>query len=129
MPLADKEALLADGDLQILVLRWVDIVDAAGEHGDGAALKRGLMGCGVDATGKTRGNDEAFAAKLDREGTGKFLSDGGAIPRADHGNEGTCGELEPAFDIKQGRRRIDFRKGVRIARLADADEGGAQPIG
>ena len=35
--------------LEVGILRRVDDVDAAGEHGDGAAFERGEMGRGVDA--------------------------------------------------------------------------------
>ena len=48
-----KQPLFADGALKVCILRRVDDVDAAGEHGDGAALERGKMGGGVDAAGKT----------------------------------------------------------------------------
>jgi hypothetical protein len=48
-PLAEQQALLADGALEVRILRRVDHVDAAGEHRDGAAFERGKVRRGVDA--------------------------------------------------------------------------------
>jgi len=38
----------------------VDIVNTAGKKGNSATRKCGKVSCGVDATGETRGDDEAF---------------------------------------------------------------------
>ena len=76
----------------------------------------------VDAAGESRGDDESFEREVGGELAGEFLSDGGAVARADDGDDRHVGELEPAFDEEQGRRRIDLRERRRIARLADGDQ-------
>lgn len=50
--------------LEIGVLRRIDDVNAAGEHGDGTAFERGKVRSGVDASCQTRGGDEAFKPEL-----------------------------------------------------------------
>ena len=124
-----QQALLADGALQLFILGRVDDVDAAGEHGDGAVLERGKMRRRVDAAREARGDDEAFQAELGGELAGEFLPDGRAVARADNGDDGDFGELEPALGVEQGRRRIDLGKRRRIAGLADGDEDGPEPVG
>jgi hypothetical protein len=59
-PLADEHSPLADGAVQLLVLGRINIVDAAGEHGDGAMVERGGVRRRVDAAGKPRGDDKSF---------------------------------------------------------------------
>src|SRR5262249_50110673 len=58
--LAEGQPLFADGVLEIGVLRRIDDVNAAGEHGDGTALGPGKERSGVDAPCQTRGGDDAF---------------------------------------------------------------------
>jgi hypothetical protein len=48
--------------------------------------------------------------------------------RADDGDDGNIGEVEPAFGIKQRRRCIDLGKCRRIAKLADGNQACSQPI-
>jgi hypothetical protein len=43
--------------------------------------------------------------------------DGRAVTGADHGNDRAVGKFEPAFGIKERRRRIDMGERVRIALL------------
>ena len=47
-----RAAILDDGAQQRLVLRRIDPVVAAGEHRDGPARQRRLVGSGIDAAGK-----------------------------------------------------------------------------
>lgn len=96
---------LADGALQPLVLGWVDDVDAAGEHGDRPPLKRGKMGCGIDAAGKTRGDDETLDPQLGGEASGEFLSHGRAVAGAHDGHDGNVGEIELALGVEERRAR------------------------
>ena len=48
-------------------------LDATGRNGDGIALKRGKMGGGVDASRKTRSDDEAFESELGGKLACEFL--------------------------------------------------------
>ena len=41
---------------------------------------------------------------------------------------GIVGEVEPAFDVEQRRRRVDLGERRRIARLADGDEACARAL-
>jgi hypothetical protein len=52
--------------VQLFVLRRVVIVDAAGEHGDCAALESGKVSRRIDAAGKAGGDDEAFMSEIGR---------------------------------------------------------------
>ena len=58
-----------------------------------------------------------------------FWPTGGAVARTDNGDHGNVGELEPAFDVEQRRRRIDLGERRRIAGLADGDQIRAQAFG
>jgi hypothetical protein len=128
-PLADEQSPFADGALQLLVLGRINYVDTAGEHGDGAVLERGNMRRGVDAAGEPGGDDEALKREIGRNLAGEFLSDGGAVARTDDGDDRNVGELQPAFDVEEGRRRIDLGERRRIARLADGDQACPQAFG
>ena len=81
----------------------------------------------VDAAGEARGDDETFKRKLGRDLAGEFLPDRRAVARADNGDDGDVGELEPALGVERG---AGHRPGQarRIARLADGDESCSEPI-
>ena len=115
--------------VQVLVLRRVDDVDAAGQHRRRAALERGTMRRRVDAAGKARRHDEAFQPELGGARAGEFLADGRAVARADHRHDRARGKIEPALDVEQRRRGIDLGERRRIAVLADRDEARAEPLG
>ncbi len=84
--LADEAAALADLALQLVVLGRIDIVEAAGEHRDGAGVDRRLMRHAVDAARQARGDDEAGAADLVRELACQLGAGRRALPRADDGD-------------------------------------------
>ena len=69
--LADQAATLADLALQLGMLRRIDVVEAAGEHRDGAVLERRLVGRRVDAAGEPGGDDVAGAADARRRTCGR----------------------------------------------------------
>jgi hypothetical protein len=75
----DEQATLADRRLQLFILRRIDDVDAAGEHGDGAVFERGAMRRGVDAARQTGGDDEAFQCEIGGKLPREFLPDRGAV--------------------------------------------------
>ena len=85
-------------------------------------VERGGVRRRVDAAGKSRGDDKSFKREAGGDLAGEFLSDGGAVAGADDGDDRNVGELQPAFDEEEGRRRIDLRERRRIARLADRDQ-------
>lgn len=65
---------------------------------------------GVDPARKSRGDDEPFEPQRACDRTGEFLTDGGAVARADNGDNGDLGKFEPAFYVDEGRGRIDLRE-------------------
>ena len=69
------------------------------------------------------------SAELGGDLAGEFLPDRRAVARADDGDDGNIGELEPAFGVEQRRRRIDLGERRRIARLADGNEACAEALG
>jgi len=85
-------------------------------------FERGTMRSGVDSPGQPRGDDKTLECEIGRDLAGEFLSDGGAVARADNGDDRNVGEFKPAFDVEEGRRRVDLGERRRIARLADGDQ-------
>ena len=127
--LADQAAALADLALQLGMLRRIDVVEAAGEHGNGAVLERRLVRRRVDAAGQPGGDDEAGAADAGREHAGELLARGRGVARADDGDDRARQVAGVALDVEQRRRRIDGGQRRRIAGL-DGEEGlGADPVG
>jgi hypothetical protein len=53
----------------------------------------------IDAAGESRGDDETFEREFGGDLTGEFLPDRRAVARADNGDDGDIGEVEPAFGI------------------------------
>lgn len=116
--LAEQEPFLADRALQLVILRRVDDVDAAGENGGGAAIERGNMSGGVDAARETRGDDETFEAKLGSDLPREFLADGRAVASSHDGHHRPVGKVEHALDEEEGRRRIGLCQRRRVAKLS-----------
>jgi hypothetical protein len=65
-------------------------------------LERGKMRRRVDAAGEPRSDDEPFKRKIGGDLAGEFLSDGGAVARADDGDDRNVGKIEPAFGVEEG---------------------------
>jgi hypothetical protein len=80
---------------------------------------------GVDAAGKTRGDDEALKPKLGRKLAREFLPDRGAVARADDCHDRAFGKIELSFGEDQRWRGVNLREGWRIAKLADREKVGA----
>ena len=114
--------------LQLGMLRRIDVVEAAGEHGDGSVLERRLV-CGtIDAAGEPGGDDEARAADAGREHAGELLAGGRGVARPDDRHDGPRQVGGVALDVEERRRRIDGGKGRRVAGL-DGEEGAcADPV-
>jgi hypothetical protein len=99
---------------------------ATGKNGDGTALKRGKVS--VDASRKSRSDDEAFEPELGGKLACEFLPTADRCRRR-HGDDGTRRGLEPALGIKKWRRRIDIGQCRGIASLAHGNEMSAGAIG
>jgi hypothetical protein len=78
--------------------------------------------------GEARSHNEPFECKLGGDLAGEFLPDRRAVVRADNGDDGNIGEIEPALDIKQRRRCIDLGKRRWIARLADGNQARSESM-
>ena len=122
---ADEAAALADLALQVLVLGWIDVVEAAGEHGDGAGVDRRLVRHAVDAARQAGGDDEAGAADLVRELACQLGAGRRALSRPDDGDGRPLQKRDVALGVEQRRRRFERGQGRRILRLADEHELGA----
>ena len=126
--LADEAAALADLALQLLVLGRIDVVEAAGEHGDGAGVDRRLVRHAVDAARQARGDDEAGAADLVRELARQLGAGRRALSRPDDGDGRPQQEGDVALGVEQRRRRLERGQRRRVLRLADEHELGAAAL-
>ena len=127
--LADQAAPLADLALQLGMLRRIDVVEAAGEHGDGSAAPAPPR---APHASMPRASPEAMtkprSADAGREHAGELLAGGRGVAGADDGNDRARQVGGVALDVEERRRRIDGGKRRRIARL-DGEEGlGADPV-
>src|SRR6185437_2176307 len=67
--------------------------------------------------------------KFGREGTSEFLPDGRTVAGTDDGHDGHVGELQPTFDVEQGRWGIDLSESWRVPGLADDHEARPHALG
>ena len=111
---------------QIAMLRRIDAVMAAGEHGDGAALDAGAVRGLVDAAGEAGDDDKAGFAKLAGELTGEFQACTGGIARADDRDHRPHQRCDVAAHGKQRRRIVERCQPGRIAVLAGREPGDAE---
>ena len=74
------------------VLRRIDLVDAAGLHGDGAGGERGAVGGGVDAAGEAGGDHEAVCAEVGGEPRGHAAAERRGVAGADQRHRRPRGE-------------------------------------
>ena len=111
------------------VLRRIDLVEPAGEHRDCPGLAARLMGGGVDATRQPRDDDKAGLARDRGASRAVNLSAGGrGIARADQGDAGTQqGVARPARPAAAAANSIACRA-LRVVRLAERDEAGAEAL-
>jgi hypothetical protein len=104
----NDQAFLGDLPVKPLMLRRVDMVDAAAEAGD---------------------EGEAGAAQLCRHVARDLGPSRRSMARADNGDGVRAGEGEIAEHSKQGRGRIERDEELREVRLAAGDEAGAKALG
>src|ERR1700693_4743154 len=75
-------ALVLYAFVEARILGWVDVVDAAGEHGNRARRQRSLMRGRIDAARKAGDDHKAGMPKAGRELPGEFASECRRIARA-----------------------------------------------
>ena len=78
---ADQHAALADCRMQGFVLRRVDDIEPARQHGDGAAVQRCFVSRLVDAARQAGHDNVVHEADLGRQLPGELAPDGGGISR------------------------------------------------
>jgi hypothetical protein len=104
----DDRAFFGDSLSEGCVLRRIDDVDAAGDHGDGSGFKSGFMrGC-VDAAVEPRDDDSTGVSEIARQLAGQFVAGCGGLARADDwgGESGEDGKISAHIE----RRRLDRGK-------------------
>lgn len=111
---------------QLVMLRRIDAVMAAGEHRDRAACDARAMRRLVDAARQPRNDDEAGFAKIVRDRAREFQPGGGGVARADNGNHRPHHGFKLAAHAEQGRRIVERRKPRRIARFFGRKQGDAK---
>jgi hypothetical protein len=76
---ADDGAVCTDGVVQFEVLRRIGMIEAAGQHADGAGLERASMRGGVHSAGETGNDDIACFAESGRQAFGEHQRGAGAL--------------------------------------------------
>ena len=118
----NDQALFGDLAVKALVLRRVDMVDAAAEDGDRAIGEAGGMGLAVDAEGEAGDDGETGAAKFGGHVARDLAAGGGGIAGADNGDGVRPGEGGISQHGKQGRRRVERDQQFRKVRLAAGND-------
>jgi hypothetical protein len=111
------------------IFRRVGLVEAAGHGGDRAGIEAGAVGGRVDAARKAGDDGIARAADLARQLAGEFHAGDRCVARPDYADARRRRGRAIAFDGQQRRRTDDLAQERGVIRFADADEGGAVPVG
>ena len=118
----NRAALIEQGGEQILMLRRIDPVVAAGQHRDRAAFDRGAMRGLIDAARQARDDDEAGLAEIARQLAGEFQPGAGGVARADDRDHRPHQRVGRAAHAEQGRRIVERRQPRRIGGFARRDQ-------
>ncbi|GEP08546.1 hypothetical protein MGN01_03910 [Methylobacterium gnaphalii] len=103
------------------VVRRVDPIVAAGQHGHGPGGERGFVRTGIDAAGQSRDDDETGVPKPARQPFRQGQAGRRSVAGADHGQGGLPQGLEIAANGDQRRGGIGGLEASRIGILADGD--------
>jgi hypothetical protein len=94
------------------MLRRIDVVDPAAQHGDGADGQDAFVRGRVDAAGQAGDDHMAALAELRGDPAREPLAGGRGDPRADDRHAGAIQQLHPSTRPDQRRRRIE--RGQRL---------------
>ena len=103
----DQGALRQNSVGKLDVFARIDMVVAAGEHGDGAAGEARAMAGGVDAARQAGDDGKARGPKIARQPLGETQARGSGIARADDGDRGQTQRGGFAAHGKQRRGVVD----------------------
>jgi hypothetical protein len=109
------------------VLFGIDVVDAAGHHGDGAAVEGGAVGAAVDAASEAGDDDDVGFTEAASDAFGHLLAGDRGVARTDDGSGGVGHQLGRA--AKHGDQRWWRGDGLerrRIERFADGHQATAR---
>ena len=115
--------------LQAGVLRWINIVDAARQHGHGSRRQGRIVGCRVDPAGEAGGDHEPGRAEMRGEQARELLACRRAVACADDGDHRPGQVTGIALHVEQRRGCIDGRQRRRIAGLDREQRPGADLAG
>ena len=113
------------------MLRWIDVVRPAGQHGHRAGCQRALVGRAIDAPGEAGDDGEPGGAQVPGQILRQPPPAGGGVPGADQGHAPLLPPERPADQGEHRRRVLDCGEGGRVVRLSQGNEpaaGGCQCI-
>ena len=108
------------------MLRRIDPVVAAGEHGDRAAFNAGAVRGLVDAAGEPGDHDKAGVAEVARQRACKFQPGTGGVAGAHDRNHRPRQRLPRAAHGEQGRRVIEGGEPRRIVNFTRREQADAE---
>ena len=118
----NRAALIEQGGEQVAMLRRIDPVVAAGQHGDRAASDRRAMRGLIDAARQPGDDDEAGIAEIARQLAGEFQSGAGGVARADDRDHRPRQHVRRPAHAEQRRRILERRQPRRIGGFARRDQ-------
>src|SRR5262249_37875449 len=108
--LADERAVLNNGPSETAVIRWINLVNAAAQDGDGASVsgKGAIVSDGIDAQCQPADNGNAGGNQIATQRVGHVAAINRGAARADNSNGPTVIGLEVAAHVEERRRRINM---------------------
>jgi hypothetical protein len=127
--LGDERAVRPDRIREVVVLRRIDAVVAAGEHGDRARGETAAVGGGVDAACQAGDHGEAGVAEVAREPLGEAQAGSRGVARADNGDRRQVERRRPPAHRQERRGVVDHLQAARIVGLAQRDQRHPEGVG
>lgn len=110
------------------MLRRIDLVMSACQHGDGAGIERDTMRGLIDAARQSGGDRKARAAEIARNGLREFQSCAGCVAGADDADHRLRLDIQDAAHTEQRRRVVDQGEARRVPIFPRSKQGDADPF-
>jgi len=112
------------------VLRGIDHVHPAGEHGDRppAGVEGGAVGNAVDAARQAADHRHVAPGQLGRQPVRHLAAVGGGVARPDHGHAPLVLGTELPAQVEHRRRVVDIGQAGRVGRVGEGLHGDARAL-